>query len=426
MKKNLVSVLAAGLLIFLGLTATGMGEQKELTFPTWVAGFEREMMVESFKEFERENPDIKVKLMFVAGNYAEKLLTMVASGETPDVLPPGPLFQQLVSNNILAELDPHIARDTTFERDDFWPMLWGMGTYKGKQYTLPFGYVSRGMFYSKKLFDQAGMSYPDKTWDWDRFLEAAQGLTRDITGDGRTDEFGAVFATHTGSTISMIWNWGGYMFNEDMTESIINGDKAVAALQFLGDLVNKYHVTPPYSRETSDVWGWDDQMFMTGTVAMELGDTLSLPGFRNIEGWEWDITTWPKGESWANIIWSGQYGLSTQTKYPEEAWKVVKWVTDEMEVPFSKVGNSISTRKSQSHIFVESNKPSAQVFVDMTEYGRYGLTDKLVNGAKISSKFGTAGSSVIFGLKTARDALDELKKTIDSLLTLEDKTVRPW
>jgi len=62
------------------------------------------------------------------------------------------------------------------------------------------------MFYNKKLFDQAGISYPSGDWTWEDFLAIAQKLTRDLDGDGATDQFGAAFSNYFYFWIAWVWS----------------------------------------------------------------------------------------------------------------------------------------------------------------------------------------------------------------------------
>jgi multiple sugar transport system substrate-binding protein len=72
------------------------------------------------------------------------------------------------------------------------------------------------------MFEEAGVAVPT---NWDEFLAAAQALTKDIDGDGATDQFGVGVSTQQGSAeMSDIFNFvlstGGNWTNKDGTPTI--------------------------------------------------------------------------------------------------------------------------------------------------------------------------------------------------------------
>ena len=70
------------------------------------------------------------------------------------------------------------------ERDDFnyaWADSEAVRQYterNGDTYLIPTQMASMVMFYSKKLFDEAGVAYPTDEWTFEEFLDIAQKLTK--------------------------------------------------------------------------------------------------------------------------------------------------------------------------------------------------------------------------------------------------------
>ena len=62
------------------------GEQVTLTYWQHSSAARDEMMTELVKEFEAQNPDIKIKLEFIPeGDYSQKLIPSLATDTAPDV-----------------------------------------------------------------------------------------------------------------------------------------------------------------------------------------------------------------------------------------------------------------------------------------------------------------------------------------------------
>lgn len=54
-------------------------------------------------------------------------------------------------------------------------MLYNAG---GKQYAIPKDIDTIALWYNKTMFDEAGIKYPDASWTWDTFRDAAKKLTK--------------------------------------------------------------------------------------------------------------------------------------------------------------------------------------------------------------------------------------------------------
>ncbi len=55
---------------------------------------------------------------------------------------------------------------------------------------MPRDITSKVMFFNTELFEKAGVAIPDANWTWDDFEAIARKMTRDLDGDGKTDQWG--------------------------------------------------------------------------------------------------------------------------------------------------------------------------------------------------------------------------------------------
>ena len=156
-----------------------------------------------------------------------------------------------------------------------WPPAMVPSTMKdGKIYFIRHQTEPRVLFYRKDLVEQAGYGAPPK--DWDELVDLAGKLTIDKDGDGNIDQWGYAYsASPTGETVhetfgSFLYVAGGKLWKQDGSAAF-NGPEGLAALTFMGDLVNKHKVSPPgvitYREGTlTDLLG-------AGSVAMGEGDS---------------------------------------------------------------------------------------------------------------------------------------------------------
>lgn len=175
--------------------------QVEITFTVWdyEATDYWKILVE---EFEKKNPDIKVKITDIGGtDYDTKIPVLLSSGDTSDVITikSMPIYNSLVEKNQLLPLDEMI----TASGMDMKPFR---GTDEGIQvdgqlYGLPFRNDYYLLYYNKTIFDNAGIPYPSNDMTWEEYRELAKKLT---TGEGNEKIYGAYLHTWPGS----LFRWG--------------------------------------------------------------------------------------------------------------------------------------------------------------------------------------------------------------------------
>ena len=118
------------------------------------------------KTFEDANPDVRVEITSLSwGPSFEKFATMVAAGDTPDVVEMPDVWLGLYANNgALESLEPYLKTwPHTQELNQRTLQLARM--VRNTAYMLPYGFYLRALYYSKKLFAAAGVSVPPRTLD---------------------------------------------------------------------------------------------------------------------------------------------------------------------------------------------------------------------------------------------------------------------
>ncbi|BDG34299.1 MULTISPECIES: ABC transporter substrate-binding protein [Anoxybacillaceae] len=272
---------------------------------------------EIFRAFEKENPGIKVKTVYAPyDKFNDKFLTMSAGGDQPDLVWIQPAaFGQFVAKGLLMDLTDRVEKE--INKDEFLPNVLELGQVNGKQYALIRDASAFQMGYNKDLFDKAGVPYPKDDWTWEDFLEAAKKLTK--VENGKIVQFGIEnFYTNE----LLVENGGGFV-SPDGKKVIIDSPESIEAIQFGRDLIHKYHVQPTSAQSQGMT-----NMFLAGKAAMRLlgpwdwADTAKNANFR------WDVVPMPAGK--AGNVAAASYlpiGISKGTKHPEEAWKLLKFLT---------------------------------------------------------------------------------------------------
>lgn len=145
----------------------------EITVSTWNYETTPEFKA-LFEAFEKKT-GIKVKAVDIASDdYDTKLTMMLSSGDTTDVL----TMKNLLSYSNYALRDQLVDQTERIRELD----TAAEGTYEmydidGKTYALPYRTDFWVLYYNKKMFDDAGIEYPENL-TWDEYEDLAKKLSK--------------------------------------------------------------------------------------------------------------------------------------------------------------------------------------------------------------------------------------------------------
>lgn len=278
------------------------------------------------KVFMEKNPSITVEIEPVAGDYGTKLYTEAAAHTLQDTIWTADVFTEpFAAKHVIKNMQPYANADKTFNIDDIYPVMLDLGRTSlrpGGLFMLPRALDILVLYYNKTMFDKAGVGLPKANWKIQDLIDAAVKLTKP-TDDPKTTQYG----------INLPWTWwaeyvpwmrgyGGDIVSSDGKKFIGDQPEAVAGIQAMADLILKYKVAPPLSMS----FGGDP--FVLGHIAMTHTIRDVLPTFRaGIAGkFEWDVQTWPAfPKKHVTGMGTQGYAFTTDTKYPDQAWKVVEF-----------------------------------------------------------------------------------------------------
>ena len=116
----------------------------------------------------------------------------------------GPLFPDYQCRDVLLDLKPYIDK-SGYDLTQLADQAVGDFTTPGGQFGLPRDLNVIALYYNKKMFDAAGIPYPDDTWDWDKLVEVGKKLT--LKGsNGKVSQWG--FYTET-TDMENYWSLAG-------------------------------------------------------------------------------------------------------------------------------------------------------------------------------------------------------------------------
>jgi multiple sugar transport system substrate-binding protein len=255
------------------------------------------------------------------------LATGYAAGLAPDVfLINYRRYGQFAARGALTPVGPLLASSEDIAEEDYFPEPLEAFRFEGELMCLPQNLSSLVVYYNRDLFDAASVPYPEAGWTWDDFLAAAKALTKDIDGDGLTDQHGLGVENSLIRFTPFIWQAGGELVDDvdRPTRLTIDTPQAREAIQFFIDLSLVHKVVPT---EAEVLATSDEDRFMNGTTAMLLQSRRVVPTLRQIQSFTWDVAPLPQHEEAAGILHSDAYCMSATTENPEAAWKFIEFAS---------------------------------------------------------------------------------------------------
>ena len=300
---------------------------------------ERDRRMRIVEEFQRRHPDIKVRPVLSAPGVMQQLSTIWAGGKCPDVLMAWELtYAELATRGVLLDLNTLLARDQSFAaelKSDCIGPLYDIFTFNGGQYALPEQWSGNFLFYNKRLFADAGVPAPPKTWEqpWSftEFLDTATALTKRVKS-GRATQWGFVnmwFSYYSAGLFAMNNGvpWATPLKNP--THFNFDNEDFQEAVQFYADLANKHKVAPNASEVQSMS---TPDLFAAGKAAIALGGHWRYQTFIRADGLDFDVTSLPvgprrRGQPARSNIGSTGLAISASSQRKEQAWEFVKFAT---------------------------------------------------------------------------------------------------
>jgi multiple sugar transport system substrate-binding protein len=426
-KLGIIGICMAALLVVFAFNSA-MAANVTLRFSDWhlTEDVWNKSLNEGMEIFHKRNPNIKVNLEPVSyGEKETKYTVESAAGKAPDVFHVHafslPMF---FSKGYAKDLTPFIKKEEPKFLDAWYPLPLKLVKHNGKVHAMPGDYMTMVLFYNTQMFKDARLdpNKPPKTWD--EFLAYAKKLTRDTNGDGKVDQwgFGTVGAKDPGFTLRFgpfIWSFGADYLTPDMKHSALDSPQAKEAFTFFVELYTKQKVVPP----GMTAMGAQDvrTQLAQKKVAMIMGSGWTPPIVNKINP---DLNAFevlkaapaPMKRKQATAIWLSSWVMSPNTKHPNEAWELMKFITSkEIELKWFVDNRVTSSRKDVSGVAPDIlNDKFASVMASQLPYGQ--VEPQIKQWPEIIDTFTTSLQEAIVGMKTPEKALAEAHERINAIL----------
>ena len=342
----------------------------------WADAAEFARMKQQAAVFEEQNHGIRIELVRTTPHrdYPAKVLQELSRGALPDVF-------ALDLSDFAEMRKKGLLRDVSGRADDlfdFQPRLTECFFQENRLWAVPATCSTQVLYYNKRKFDRAGIPYPSDSWDWGDLKQAAERLTLAEEGSGRIIQYGLDLDPDMAAWAAFVWQNGGEIFDPDTGKWLLGSPsvlgKNAAALQFYVDLIHESRV----AQANSALAAADSQepSFEKRFSAMVFAGRSLAAHLQKEEGIGWDVSPMPKNLKRATTLSAQGYGISSFTEHPEEAWKLVRFLTGPTsQTKLAMGGRSVPARVSaaQSRVFLDfPGKLSInnRAFIDSLFYAR--------------------------------------------------------
>lgn len=284
-----------------------------------------------------EHPERQVRLKFqIIGpvQLRSRLTMAVAQGAAGDISVGDTVWiAEFAERGYLQSLsltNPTLAGQII---DDLVPPFRAHNIFHGELFAVAADADFAVLWYRRDWFNTEGLAPPET---WDEWLTAARYFQRPTVRDRYAlGPFSLAFAggeeageATTYQLLPILWSAGAdAIVNQEI---VLHSDEAVAAVEFVANLVQKHRVA------SSDVvamqWNGPALAFAAGSVAMALGGSYETPLIRVASGWSEDefrakagflpIPAGPKGAR-ATLLGGLSYAVYRQSERPELAFELI-------------------------------------------------------------------------------------------------------
>jgi multiple sugar transport system substrate-binding protein len=408
--KQMKRALLAGVAI--GVFAAALPANAQVVLKVWsIDGANAPGIADTLsREFDEQNEDIVVEYRVL---QFDELVTestrAIATGQAPDIISfDNPDFALFSSRGAMLDITDRVAASSVIKTDSYYAGPLNSVTWEGRLYGLPKYTDTIGLFYNKDLFRKAGLDPEDPPSTWDELLEAARKLNDPASGI-----YGITFSARgneEGTFQFLPWI---QMSGGDYTK--VNGPGAVKALELWKTFLDERLA----SQDVLSVGQWDSTgFFNNGQAAMAISGPWELNRMSTDAKFEWGVTLLPteaEGSQRASALGGFDWGITAQTKHPDEAFRLLEYFYSQ-EHRFFPEFSSIPARSDIElpPTGVELKDAALVVFQEQLKYAA--PRGPHPEWQKISKAIYDAMQAALTGQMSAQAALDQAQATIEGIV----------
>lgn len=307
-------------------SAVTHAEPVNLTWMMYGAPEQAYVYEEFVRDFESLHPDIRVELlpMISSGVYRERLLTLYAAGEAPDVFLTFAQYRDsFIASGLLYDLTNLFDQSELVSREMYYPAIRDVFEVDGRIWGTPWGYNAKLWVINADVREQQGLPSPDIHWTVDDFREYARRMTNPQTGIIGTDAGSSLY--NSAGSLGWMYNYTGHYWIDPAAGDIhVEDPGMVEMLRFWLEIQDVYNAGTGYTipRPPGSIRGGRIGMYETWSTEPHFLSTLS-----DVGQWEWELASFPGGPvSDSHFAQGHLWSIPANHPNPEAAWKFVEYL----------------------------------------------------------------------------------------------------
>jgi multiple sugar transport system substrate-binding protein len=395
----------------------GCGEPQDgrVTIDFWAMGREGEVVQELTREFERQNPDIRVRVQQIPWSAAhEKLLTAYAGDAMPDVFQLGSTWvPEFVALDAIIPLDDRIAASPGLAPGDFFAGIVETDEIEGHLYGMPWYVDTRLLFYRKDILARAGSPEAPRSWaEW----RDAMARIKLLVGPGAD----AILlpGNEWAPVVILALEQGAQLLKGDAECGNFRGPGFRKALAFYLSLFQDGFASPAASAEIANLY----QEFAAGRFAMYISGPWNLGEFAERmpaslqDAWWTAPMPAPDGD-WPGVSLAGGASLAIHrgSAHKEAAWKLVAFLAGTaQQIRFYQLSGNLPARSAAWRDPALTGEPRTRAFFEQLQ--RVRSTPKIPEWERIATAIARRVEQLVRGETTVEAALEALDADTDQIL----------
>ncbi len=398
-------------------TTAAAAEDEEITLTVSYAASspaEDALVKQNLDGFTKAHPKIKLNISAINGDYTTKMRANISAGNVADVFYLQPnMSSGYISAGKLLNLVPYMTRDNVQSSDFYGALMTPFSCKDGHVFGLPKDWNTLGVFYNKKMFQEAGIAAPTAKWTWDDMSATAKKLTK--AGNAATSVYGITLAPDASRWGAFLYGAGGTMLNQDGTQAAFNSQAGIDSLKFYTGFQKDGSSVMPAQVSA----GWAGDAFGKQRAAMALEGGWLIPYLKaTYPDVQYDIAPLPVATGTgkqADLIFTNAWAAYSGSKHPDAAWQLIKYMTGEtVQTSQLHAGFALPTLKSLANDPYFTEHPGSKVMFDAASYGYadyFGPQD-----AVIHDRLQKAIEKVLLGTADVETALKDAASQINNEL----------
>lgn len=312
---------------------------------------------ENVELIEKIKEDLGINIEFTIvptpkdGEIDRTLVSLMAGDELDIVYSATPSLKIYQSAGVLTPLD-ELAENMGYDMKEVFGE--NLPVFDGAVYGLPAYSDIWLTFYNKKVFDDAGVPYPEaEGWTWEKYIETAEKLT-----DIENGVWGSYMLDYNNYYYMYATQKGADAYKADGTSNF-DDPLYSEALKFFADLGNEKEIQPTMGMLAAGEYPWN-AFAASDNIGMFVCGGWVTSLLKNHEKYprEWKAgilpMPYPEGSEASTLVVNGNYAIPTTSANKEAAFEAVKYMAEnQYELGYGRVPARVNLSDEEITRYIE-------------------------------------------------------------------------